>query len=72
VTVTTPLLCPLCGAANECGIALGKDTCWCFSTTVPADVLARVPEEQRNQICVCQRCAKSAAASVAGPTLPEG
>ncbi len=52
--------CPLCGGPNDCGVALGKDNCWCFSTPVPPEVLARVPEDQRNVACVCQKCVESA------------
>ena len=55
---TTP--CPLCGGPNDCGIAQGKSDCWCFSTSIPPDVLARVPEDQRNVTCVCRTCAESA------------
>jgi hypothetical protein len=53
------LRCPLCGAENNCGIALGQTTCWCFSTPVPPEVVARIPAEQRNQVCVCRQCAES-------------
>jgi cysteine-rich CWC protein len=55
------LRCPLCGAANDCGIALGHGTCWCFSASVPPEVLAKVPADQRNQVCVCRQCVESAA-----------
>jgi hypothetical protein len=64
------LRCPLCGAANNCGIALGQTTCWCFSAAIPPEVLARVPVDQRNQVCVCRQCAESAA-PVTGATSPE-
>ncbi|MBX3159657.1 MAG: cysteine-rich CWC family protein [Deltaproteobacteria bacterium] len=49
-------LCPLCGGANDCGRAAGRSTCWCFEVTVPRDVLARVPAEQRGVVCICRRC----------------
>ena len=52
--------CALCGGPNDCGMALGKSDCWCFSTPIPAEVLARVPDEERNRVCVCRRCAESA------------
>ena len=45
-------VCPLCGDTNECGVAAGKSTCWCFATAIPAEVLARVPVEQRNRACI--------------------
>lgn len=49
--------CAVCGGDNACGMARGADTCWCASISIPAAVLARVPLEQRNRVCVCQRCA---------------
>lgn len=36
-----PRQCPLCGRPNECGMAAGKGSCWCFSTPVR---LARLNE----------------------------
>ena len=51
--------CPLCGEPNECGVAAGKSTCWCWSAEVPAEALARVPEELRGKICVCEKCARA-------------
>lgn len=60
--------CPLCGGANECGIAEGKSTCWCFSATIAPEVLARVPEDQRNVNCICRTCAEAKPASVREPS----
>ena len=51
-----PSSCPLCGEANECALAAGASTCWCFQLTVPADVLERVPAEAQAVACVCQAC----------------
>ena len=51
--------CPLCGGANDCGTAEGKSTCWCFSATIAPEVLARVPDDQRNVSCVCRTCAEA-------------
>jgi len=61
--------CPLCGEANECGIAEGKSSCWCFSATVDPEVLARVPEAQQNVTCICRTCAAAKPAQVVSPTL---
>lgn len=55
--------CPLCGGPNDCGIAAGASTCWCFSTDVPADVVARVPDEARDAVCICRACAESQSAT---------
>ncbi|HMQ12505.1 MAG TPA: cysteine-rich CWC family protein [Candidatus Competibacter phosphatis] len=49
--------CPLCGQPNECGIAAGQSTCWCFETRIPPEVLEKVPPELRGVTCVCKACA---------------
>jgi hypothetical protein len=53
-----PMLCPLCGSANECGMAGATEKCWCFNAIIPEDVLGRVPEQARDLACICERCAK--------------
>lgn len=50
-------ICPLCQGPNHCGAEQGKSTCWCFYTHIPEDVLARIPDEYRGQVCICERCA---------------
>lgn len=52
-----PRRCPLCGEGNACGMAAGAGTCWCFSATIPPEVLERVPAEARGEACVCRTCA---------------
>lgn len=52
-------ICPLCGGPNHCGVAVGKGDCWCFSRPIPEAVLARVPEDQRTQSCVCEGCVEA-------------
>lgn len=54
-----PSLCPLCGAANECQLcspAAYKGPCWCAQLEMPAELLARVPENLRDRACICRRC----------------
>jgi hypothetical protein len=53
--------CPLCGNANECGMAAGKEKCWCFTAIIAENVLARVPERARDVTCICANCAKQGA-----------
>jgi hypothetical protein len=53
-----PRRCPLCGGPNDCGIAAGASTCWCFTTSIPEDVRARVPDAARDLACVCRACAE--------------
>ena len=50
--------CPLCGEPNECGMAAGKDDCWCFHVTIGEDVLAQVPDAAKGKACICRRCAE--------------
>ncbi len=54
---TDPRRCPLCGDANECGMAEGARTCWCFTEGIAREVLERVPDEARDLACVCRACA---------------
>jgi prepilin-type N-terminal cleavage/methylation domain-containing protein/prepilin-type processing-associated H-X9-DG protein len=54
-----PAACPLCGGTNECQLcspAIYKGQCWCAHAAMPAELLARVPENFRNRACVCKKC----------------
>lgn len=58
--------CPLCGGPNDCAPARTGSfatPCWCFTQKVDAAVLARIPDAERGQHCVCRACA---VAGVAG------
>jgi len=51
--------CPLCGGPNECQLctsAAFKGPCWCASASIPDELLARVPVELRNRVCICRGC----------------
>jgi hypothetical protein len=61
MSVNGPDLCPLCGESNACGMAAGQGTCWCFTASVPAEVIERIPAEQRDRACVCRACASKVA-----------
>jgi hypothetical protein len=52
-------VCPLCGGPNACGVAAGKGVCWCFSVEFPEHALSTLPEAQRMQSCVCERCVEA-------------
>jgi prepilin-type N-terminal cleavage/methylation domain-containing protein/prepilin-type processing-associated H-X9-DG protein len=55
----TSQLCPLCGGPNECQLASAaafKGRCWCANVEIPKELLARVPDDQRNRSCICPRC----------------
>jgi hypothetical protein len=62
-----PTRCPLCGVANECGMAQGSNECWCFGATVSKDTLERLPAPLRGKACVCARCAAKAGPAVEPP-----
>lgn len=52
--------CPLCGGPNGCAPATQGtfDTpCWCTTAQVDPAALAQIPEAQRNQACLCAKCA---------------
>ena len=52
--------CPLCGGPNQCAAAQSgsfETPCWCREATFSPDLLARLPEAQRGQACICQDCA---------------
>jgi hypothetical protein len=57
-----PANCPLCGRENECQSASSsyKGKCWCAREDFSPDLLARIPEEARNVVCVCRRCVVAA------------
>ena len=52
--------CALCGSANDCGLARGETTCWCFEVVVPPSLLAQIPEALRDRACVCRACVERA------------
>ncbi len=58
-TIVDPRRCPLCGNSNQCGIATGEKSCWCFSQPIPQGVLQKLPAEARGVMCVCRICAMS-------------
>ena len=52
--------CPRCGQLNRCaqaGQPEAVEDCWCFHITVAPAVLDSLPAAQRNQACLCPRCA---------------
>jgi Cysteine-rich CWC len=61
-------LCPSCGEPNACGLSQGKSECWCFGVQIEDRALARIPNEAKNQICICARCAEKK--SEAGSPAP--
>lgn len=57
-------ICPLCGGSNQCAPAtLGRFDvdCWCRTTPISPQALARVPPELKDKACLCPRCAKGVA-----------
>jgi hypothetical protein len=56
------LECPACGGPNECAAAACGSfatPCWCAELTVSREVLARLPEDERNRSCLCRKCLAS-------------
>ena len=59
--MTTPTLCPACGARNDCALAdprTADQACWCYSVSIDPAVLEALPAELRNKACLCPRCAQ--------------
>jgi hypothetical protein len=54
-----PARCPLCGNLNDCGVAAGQGHCWCFTQSIPPEVLGPIPAEARGIACVCRFCSSS-------------
>lgn len=65
-----PAKCPLCGRANECGMAAGKGTCWCFDVKLDPRALEKLPEAARGKACVCKACGALREAPTNAPTKP--
>jgi hypothetical protein len=65
--IVRPDICPVCGEPNGCGIAAGATTCWCFTASIPASALERVPEAARDRSCLCAACAGQTAATPPAP-----
>jgi hypothetical protein len=54
-----PGQCPLCGQANDCQLCTTgtyKGPCWCAKVSIPEELLAQIPDERRNQACLCRAC----------------
>ena len=65
--------CPLCGQLNQCtqaDPASKGDDCWCFTTPISAEALARLSEEQIDKSCLCPNCAKGLDALEPQSTAP--
>ena len=64
-----PGACPLCGQLNRCAMETARATgrppqaCWCTQMDFSAELLARVPAEARRLACICEECARRAAAA---------
>ena len=54
---TKAAICPLCGGDNQCAMATGKDTCWCWNTSLDIEARARAAEITTEQ-CLCPACGK--------------
>ena len=62
-TPVDPTHCPQCGKANSCVLAAGGEIhdCWCLQTPVDPQALARLPDAERDQRCLCPACAADVA-----------
>ncbi|HBP48658.1 helicase [Pseudomonas sp. FSL R10-0056] len=61
--MTTPDLCPACGARNDCSMAspdIAAQSCWCHTVNIDPKVIQALPLELRDLACLCPRCANVA------------
>lgn len=49
--------CPICAASNDCDVARGKGTCWCFNAPVAAEMVDFAHELGVEHRCLCATCA---------------
>ena len=62
ITPIPPEVCPLCGQPNQCAMEMERASgqkqapCWCTQASFSAELLARIPENARNQACICAAC----------------
>ena len=59
--MTTPDICPACGARNDCSMANPEaqgQPCWCYGVSIDPEVIRALPLEQRDLTCLCPRCAQ--------------
>lgn len=65
IPAVNPGLCPLCGQANQCAMEVERETgvkqppCWCTEVSFDAALLARIPEQARDNTCICAACAQA-------------
>ena len=61
--------CPLCGQHNQCAVAQGlpAEQCWCMTAPISPAALARIPEAERRQRCICPACGQ-----VNSDAVPDG
>ncbi|WP_426140387.1 cysteine-rich CWC family protein [Pseudomonas sp. DWP3-1-2] len=55
-----PDRCPACGSSNRCTLAdprTADQACWCFSVVIDPAIIEALPQEVRDQACLCPRCA---------------
>lgn len=55
MNTTDQSICPICAEPNNC-MAHCDEPCWCNQVKVPKELLALVPENKKNQACICLNC----------------
>ena len=52
---TDDSLCPFCGEENLCK-PKNVQSCWCFNTKIPSELITLLPNSKRNLSCICKNC----------------
>lgn len=52
--------CPLCNQHNHCGLENDQSPCWCMADDIefPEQLLEQVPDELRDESCICEQCVR--------------
>jgi len=37
-------------------MANSQKACWCMTVDIPEKVLAKVPDDKKNKVCICLSC----------------
>lgn len=47
-------ICPICKEQNNCSVQ--ENSCWCFETKVPKELIALLNQDEVNKSCICKTC----------------
>ena len=54
----TQTRCPICNQSNEC-TANSNIECWCFTQSIPTELIDQANAENKDPKCICRQCVTS-------------